>query len=555
MRDNRHKWNFIKHPAKEVLSAEEVRYWKTSLSRLLKVGIEFEFNLPEQKGICKGTDVHCPCVHISEGCWKECINIEKCKLVACYDTCGNKTEDCKKDKCSSCKKYEFKCLSTNCVEFLSKCFICDSFSRSCSKCNKKYNAKKDPNNIRKIFTDQLEPTNSYGIVNQSGVVSITQDGSLSGDKGAEIITVGRRVDYWEFYNMVKRILDLADSHGAYVNERCSSHMHLLTSYYDETSSGGAAINELERNMPEIIVANFHQLCRKYQNAITWMTMALDKSNALTRWEKFRVSVLDVSPIVRSMHDVCKLIMEKSVKISGNNRDKYGWVNYKNCKFKNDGSIGLFHIEMRVADSTMCPSYYAAVACLFYALIIKAVEMSRYGVLNVGNDTWIAESTAIKEAMMNNGNLSYESKRVSNTENLLLYRDMLVSQGYDMLEQLKSILIKLGPAYDVLVKLSKMPVALRRVEGYKWHEIENDIAVTMRDSDQLEFRMNEVIDMRYINECNSVDEWIKGVSEIINDIKGPDEIELSVRDIESFVENKMREGEIIWSKTIGAIITI
>ena len=58
-----------------------------------------------------------------------------------------------------------------------------------------------------------------------------QDGSLLGKKGAEVITVGRRVDYWEFYKMAKTIIDTAVTKGAYVNERCSTHMHVLAGYY------------------------------------------------------------------------------------------------------------------------------------------------------------------------------------------------------------------------------------------------------------------------------------------------------------------------------------
>jgi hypothetical protein len=203
---------------------------------------------------------------------------------------------------------------------------------------------------------------------------------------------------------------------------------------------------------------------------------------------------------------------------------------------------------------MCASYYASLSCLFYALVIKAVEMSRYGILNVGDEDWIKRAVETKEAMMNGGSNNYDSKRVSNTENLMKYKDDLISQSFDMLDQMKSILIKLGPAYDVLSKLARSPVALRRVEGFSWKDIEDDIAVHMRDSDYVEFKMNEIIDMRYINECHSVEEWIKSVSEIVNELnKEPEGLELTERDIREYVENKTKNGELIWSSTIGAMI--
>lgn len=555
MRDNRHKWSFIKHPAKETLTAHEVSYWKTSLSRLLKIGIEFEFNLPEQKGTCKGTNVHCPCSKIEKGCWKECINIDKCTSTAYFDTCGAKTAQCKRSKCAKCDKYVFKCLSTNCIEFVSKCFSCAEFSRSCEACGKKYNPDKDPSRIRDVFQETLLPSNSYRKTNKSGVVSITTDGSLAGDKGAEIITIGRRVDYWEFYYMVAKILQLASSHGAYVNERCSSHMHLLTSYYDNDGDSSVGVNELEKDIPEIIMANFHQLCRKYQNAITWMTMALDKPEALTRWEKFRVSILDVSSIIRSMSDVNREVMSKSATMSGNGKEKYGWVNYMNTRFK-DGKINKFHVEMRVSDSTMCPSFYASIACLFYALIIKAVDMSRYGVLNIGDNEWLTKATEIKNNMMNNGNLAYDAKRLSNTSNLLSYKEELVAQSMDLLEQTKGILIRLGPAYEVLTRLAKEPIALRRVNGYSWEQIEKDICAPLRNYNRVEMIMSEIIDLNYISECHSQEEWIEEVSKISTDMAaGDNSVKLSKEDIVEYINIKQRDGELIWSSSVGAIINI
>ena len=63
------------------------------------------------------------------------------------------------------------------------------------------------------------------------------------------------------------------------------------------------ITELERDMPEIILANLHQLTRRYQNAMTWMFMGLNEPERMTRWEKFRVSVLEISALDRPMNEI------------------------------------------------------------------------------------------------------------------------------------------------------------------------------------------------------------------------------------------------------------
>jgi hypothetical protein len=399
------------------------------------------------------------------------------------------------------------------------------------------------------LTKELKPSGHYGKVPPSGVVNITTDGSLIGGKGVEIITIGRRPDYWEFFQMSKKILDMCKEKGAYLNERCSSHMHLLTSYYDGPER---RINEMEKEMPEIIAANFHQLCRRYQNAITWMTMALDDPKHLTRWEKFRVSILEISPVRKSMASVNQEICHKSTRTS--NKEKYGWVNYNNTLFSSN-TISQFHVEMRVADSTMCPSYYAGIACLFYALLIKAAEISRYGVLKIGEEDWLSHAMEIKEAILNNTG-GYDGNRFGNTKATLNYREELEASSMEMLNQLKGILLKLGPAYDVLTKLAHQPVALRRIEGDKWEDIEVNLSVGMEAADQIEFRMNEIIDLRHIEDCHSIDEWIDEVSKIANDVEDPDfRLDITLNDVKTFVETKMRDGELIWSDTTGSVIAL
>lgn len=518
--------------------------------RLLKVGLEFEFNLPEQKGGCKGNDVACPCINIDDECWKACANERTCRENPTMEICANRSDACKKKNCTECDTFSFRCIGLACTEFTSVCFeMCDNFSKNCDTCRKKFDPTKDPKSIRDALTRRFKPTNDYTKVNKSGVVSVTEDGSLKGKGGMEIITVGRRIDYYEFYNMAKTILDAANESGAYLNERCGSHMHLLTTYYSGEGVG-RLITELERNMPEVILANFHQLCRRYQNAMTWMTMALSEPNHMTRWEKFRVSILGVSPIQRDMVS----LRDKVAHDSGGR--KYGWVNYNKMQFTNSGDISAFHVEMRGADSTMCPSYYAAVACLYVALAIKAVEISRYGVLRVADEggRWLKKAKEAKNAIMNNTG-GYDGPRVANTENAMYFRDYYIDEGMDMLSQLKGILMRLGPAYDVLTKLIQRPPALRRCDGESWEDIERAIEVPISQSGKLDNKLQEIIDLRLLEECESIEEWISGATNIITEEWGDELDEVSESDIQRFTETKMRDGLVIWSDSIGGVIAI
>lgn len=542
MRNNRDKWQFYKHPSKPSLSNTEVRYWKEQLKSLLKVGIEFEFNLSSQAGSCRGNNVRCPCIHIDDGCWMLCTKFENCSHTASCDTCKNRTAKCAPDKCASCGNYEFQCLGVACTHFVSQCTVCDKFEKNCESCPDFYNPKLDPKLIREKLTGELQPSRSYGKVSQSGVVAITTDGSLKGDRGVEIITIGRRVDYWEFYKMSKNIIDKVVNYGGYLNERTGSHMHVLTSYYDEANA-----NELERPMPEIILANFHQLCRRYQNALVWMTMGLDDPNHMTRWEKFRVSILDISPVTNDMGNVVAKVSD----IAGGN--KYSLVNYNRLRFSNNGDIARFHVEFREADSTLCPTYYAAIACLHFALVIKSVEISRYGLLKVGDSAWLKQAKEMKKLILN-GRGDYSGPRTSNTSKVLDNTEFFIEESLDMIAQLKNILLKMGPAYDVLLKIAKKPVALRRIDGYTWDEIENDLNIEMGPEDKFETKLLEIIDLRLIDDCRTIDEWVSEVRKVLKEDEEFDG-DVTIPTLMKYIENKTREGELIWSESIGCMLAI
>jgi len=558
MRNSRDRWTFFQHASKPVISASDVLYWKNTLKKILKVGMEFEFNLPDQKGTCKGDSQTCPCMRMTtDNCWKACANLKTCTSNANIHRCDNRTEDCKPEDCGiKCNNYKLVCYQMYCPNFVSACFTCSQFASNCTKCPDRFDPERNPNEIRNMLTRELAPSNCYGIVSGCGIHSITKDGSLLGDKGVEVITVGRRVDYWEFFRMGKQIIDAAVARGAYMNERCSTHMHILASYYgklpNEPQMNGipSNISEMEKEMPEIILANFHQLCRRYQNAMTWMTMALDEPERMTRWEKFRVSILDISAILNQMRSVKDTVSHTS---GGN---KYGWVNYNNCQF-NGKDVKRFHVEMRVADGMLAPSAVAALACLYYALMIKAVEISKYGVLEVGDDEWMQQAKKIKEAILNNMKDYNAGDRFGDTRNLPKYYDILRGESYDLVRQLKHILIKIGPSYNVLEKLAERPIALRRCDGESWEEIEKDLEIPMTNESQFETKVSEFIDLRLIDECHSMEEWIAAIGQALRE--DPDFNDHAAEDLDErvnlYIDRRRNEGELIWSESLGTVVFI
>ena len=539
-RDNRDKWTFYIHPSKKIISAEEARYWKHTLAKILKIGLEFEYNLPDKNGTCKGDNNACPCKSmVDKDCWQKCVRQDDCEFYK-----------------------DGACFGLFCTGFVSACISCTNFEVDCKSCEHRYDPNRNPDSIRERISRELQPSGSYGTITKYGVHSITTDGSLLGKKGAEIITVGRRVDFWEFFKMTKEIIDLALANNAYVNERTSIHAHILASYYGKVPGGNMVdgkndsgpgipnqISELERNMPEIVLANFHQLCRRYQNALTWMTMGLDDPKHMTRWEKFRVSVLNISAILNSMATVQH---EVSANSGGN---KYGWVNYNYCNFDQDGSLRRLHVEMRVMDCLLTPSAVAALACLYYAMMIKAVEISRYGIVEVGDKEWMEQALIIKAAMLNNMKGYGDGDRFADTSNLHRHYEILIAQSFDLIAQVKHILMKLGPTYEILEKLAERPCALRRCDGDSWESIEKSLSVEMSPEDMFTNKLREIIDLRFVDQCKDENEWIKEACQVLREDKelaiDPDDDTIEDR-IFTFVKDKKEDGEMVWLDRVGTM---
>ena len=568
MRNSREQWQFFKSPLRPVLTAEEVMYHRRALTSNLKAGVEIELNMPNRiSGKCQGTNSICACKHVfTDTCWMICANREACVAKRDPITCKH-INDC--DTCpdfkkghTDCKKYEFRCHDIVCNNFVSACFSCGLFEKDCAGCPDKFDEKKDPGYLRNQIIRELEPTKNYGRIGPTGVHSVVTDGSLLGSGGAEIITNGRRVNFWEFHKMFTKILSVATKHGAWTNERCSIHVHLLAAYYANVSkqlnnkSIPNNIEELEKSIPEIVLANLHQLIRRYQNALTWMTMGLSDLNHLRRWEKFSVSVLDFSAMTTKMDDVANKIAEFSVtETSGGN--KYSFVNYLLSHFDDDGDVSRFHIEMRQSDCILCPSALAAMPCLYYALIIKACEISRHGLLKVGDKTWLDRAKTIKQSILNNRNSWNESKepsgRMADTSTLYKHYDILIDESLEMIHQVKHILNTIGPSYDVLTAIAERPVALRRADGASWEEIEQTIAIPLNQATLFETSVDELISLRIVTECKDVNEWKIEITHELSrehDDMGPDDLKYN---LSNYVESSFNEGKFLWSETLGTVM--
>jgi hypothetical protein len=214
------------------------------------------------------------------------------------------------------------------------------------------------------------------------------------------------------------------------------------------------------------------------------------------------------------------------------------------------------------DGILAPSAVAAVACLYYSLFIKAVELSRYGIMDIGNADRKAKTFEIKDALLNNCTDWQEGTkngRFSDTSKIQKYTDVLVRESLELITLVKHIIETVGPAYDVLEKLAEAPCSIRRCEGKSWETIEKELLVELTDEDQFEYHVKRIIDTREVTNKVSIHSWIQSVANKLNSIDelnpNKNSIDEMIDKVSILVEEKMADGNMLWGKKIGSMMNI
>ena len=547
------------------LEIHEYKIWRRLLSKVLKVGIELEFNMDNCSGNCKGYNRNCICDNYGdESCGNNCIFLKDnlCKLkMTGVSNCLNSLSTCNSSKCITCTNFEFKCGNSTCVNYIPECILCEDLIQKCSNCKHRYNVTKTPGSIRKNVGNDLLATQNFGQVGKHGVLQVVADGSLK-NGGFEVITVGRRFNFDTFDKMLSHILDVTKKNGGYIDERCSLHVHILNEYYTKTNNQNGTsrnpdvgktlnINSFEKPMPNIILTNIVQLWRKYETAIYWLACTLPYNKNITRWKKFRVSLIPYSPILMSFSE----IMESIGEIVGKKR--YGSLNLANTR--TDGS--RLHLELRVCDMAMSKSYITAMCSLFYSLILKAVDISCYGLLNVEDTLWYEKETSIKNEFVNGAKNSYDSNRLSSFTLTDDHKEYLISKSHELISLLSPILSNFDPAEKILKKLADKPIAFRLIEAINsgkvtseynktylnamnTYNIESELSENVREMDESEKSILKIVAVGKIQGCETKGMWIK---EVASDISIPEVT------IENYINNLVTEGDAYWNKAIGSYL--
>lgn len=542
------------------LTREQFLYWTDFLPKILKIGTEFEINLPSPERAVQYREKK-GCVHAQESCAKDCLNLETCLVDRHPTFCltretggflGKKFEcpaksDADTDTCKTCPAWVLNCRGLNCAMHVPYCTTCPAFQRTAQGVESG-DIRNDAETVRREMTDLLQPTGFVGTFGQHGVLEIKKDNSLQHNGGIEVPTVGRRVHWNSFYKMCKDIIDPIVARGGYVNERCGQHYHVLTGYFGSHQKLTKSISELEHSMPEIILANLHQLHRRYELAMFWIMSGGDSMEYLTRWARFRQPIQKYSALQSRMGKVKEELDNTIISMTPSQRGKYASVAYYFCRFDLNGDVSTFHIENRIGDGTLSPAVVTAWAMLCYALVMKAVRLSQYGIMEVGDREYCDRIREIEPVFINGQDRGWDGDRRADTSGIGPYIPWLRENAREMVQLLKSELSNLGPSYEILTELAEQPCSLRRVAGHSWEKIERDLypqeeaaPTPGRPDDEI----REIVDLAGVVDCNNIDVWIEEVAAYLG--QEPPQIA-------DIIYQMVESGEYRWSPPIGALIT-
>ena len=123
---------------------------------------------------------------------------------------------------------------------------------------------------------------------------------------------------------------------------------------------------------------------------------------------------------------------------------------------------------------------------------------------------------------------------------------------------KNTLSEQSPADEILRSLAVRPIAIRRIAGQTWKDIENTfIRQEPKTKNSLEDSMTKLIGLGAISECDDAEEWIDTVTQQIatqgnigDDKEKTDELREKVRTV---ITGKLAKRSVFWSRDIGGYL--
>lgn len=299
------------------------------------------------------------------------------------------------------------------------------------------------------LVDALKPSKDLTNLGQYGVLDVVDEHC-----GIEIQVIGRQPYYPALIQQYRSILDDLVARQVRARPTCGLHYHVLTVGLSEP-------------VPEIILANVWNLTRRYAPNLRFLTSGGDSLQALCRRRNYtsHLEMVKLTPGAMTMPEI-----QRHLKESRRVPEHQNFLNLEHVEFNEQSQVTNFHVEFRFPDADLSPTSIVAKTFLFLALILKAVEMSQYGIIHVGRIREWRRKVGLLDMLSNNdGNLATSDTSQVTPE---IIEELRVGCR-ELLELIKPIFARFenNPSFEILSLLAETPISLLRASGRSWIEIE------------------------------------------------------------------------------------
>jgi hypothetical protein len=344
--------------------------------------------------------------------------------------------------------------------------------------------------VRAEFQPEIErlmaPSKDMNRLGRLGVYDVVKEHC-----GVEIQVIGRHPHWDSLLEQYQQILRPLREMGVRMRPTCGLHFHLI----------GIGLAE---SIPEIVLANFWNMARKYAPGLKYLTSGGNSWQGLCRRRQHNAhqEFLRQSPMNMHMSEI-KQRLKESVDVP----EHQNFFNLEHTGFDENGDVNGFHIEFRFPDGDLSPVSITAKTFLFLVMLLKSVEISKFGLLHVGKIREWNRKKELMELISNNDGLV----ATSNTEKALDCLQEYQAVVEDLLKFLKSTFIMLdNPSEVVLKALAERPISLRRIAEDNWEKIDRELqglVANDRVLDQTDYRIIKIIELGLVEKKESFEEWL------------------------------------------------
>lgn len=351
--------------------------------------------------------------------------------------------------------------------------------------------KVDVNELRSDIERLLKPSKDLTNLGELGVFDVVKDHC-----GVEVQVIGRHPHWHALLDQYYRIVSVLLEKKVRIRPTCGLHFHLIAVGLSET-------------IPEIILANLWNLIRRHAPGLKFLFSGGNVRHGLCRRRQHNPhqEFMALSPDHLKMAQIKEKLKNSMIVPEHQNV-----FNLEHVEFNGNGNLNNFHIELRFPDGDLSPTSIVAKTFLFFALVLKAVEISKYGLIKIGDEAqWRRKNELLNTLSNNDGDLARSD--TSGIEDAEVCE--LQDNAEDLLIFLKSTFNKFtNPAYTVLKSLAAKPISFRRIEKDDWIVIENDLGSGARYPqfiDQIDTDIIKTIELGLVRNKDSVEQWLRHIA--------------------------------------------